>query len=893
MSVSWENVYVFISSTFNDMHAERDYLVKTVFPELAEWCVERKLRLIDIDLRWGITTADSQSKNTVRTCLQNIDRCRPFFLCFLGQRRGWVPDTSDIAEDTYVLFPKLSSKRYAGKTSVTEMEIIHALIDPMYDGDPDNPGKSHINRQAREYAFFFFRDPSYLKNMPHSDLKAIYTNRAELNESTADKELRRWRKIIASTGKPIIKYTAQWIKNERTPEIALPLCVPTISPKDSEQWKNAFDKWMAMWAHVGVKVDDSGVITGYNLEAANVYNEKYTRERLGGFRVGEKTLSETIILQLQKAIAVRFPNHMSIELQDRLQAEIDQQAQFLHMSDESFVEREGDYDAIRKYIKGDGDRPFAVIAKAGYGKTCFLAHFINTFKPSPDESLHFRFIGGSDGSVDIKNILWSIFEELHRYGKIKTSISADDIIEKAPDYFAQVAEHGKSIIIIDALDQLDCSMSELSWLSNELPANIKLIVSFELSSTVADHFCKAIQSDESMPGYEIKPLSKTVYRQMLIDDYLSQYLKELDMALRDEIINSDGADNPLFLKIVLSELRVFGSFSDLGTVVRQRFGNTPESAFDAMLHRLEEDPSNSAISGKYAVQLIIGLLAYSRWGLTRKEIADSFKKEMPDYSDAVIHEIISGYLRQLRAFLIKRNSCIDIRYESFRQAAKRRYKSGQLLYNKILDDISYEIVMEVLQSRYFPEYDMRVALSRIIEINTLFRIGEHAGERDFTPNREILYSNLKREIDRRVEKEGVELLPKKTLQERRIITRPSHWESKPVIETGYKPKESDWQELEYIIKDILSTSEQEQELANVRYLMNARVPTADDFPSGGIYHDWETIVRNEEESLKLKLGELILLESFLFVIGHSATVRKLSHGIERPKYTERISNNEE
>jgi len=32
MTVQREKVYVFISSTFNDMHAERDYLVKQVFP---------------------------------------------------------------------------------------------------------------------------------------------------------------------------------------------------------------------------------------------------------------------------------------------------------------------------------------------------------------------------------------------------------------------------------------------------------------------------------------------------------------------------------------------------------------------------------------------------------------------------------------------------------------------------------------------------------------------------------------------------------------------------------------------------------------------------------------------------------------------------------------------
>ena len=51
--MQWKTVRIFISSTFNDMHAERDYLVKSVFPELSVWCEERKLRLVDIDLRWG------------------------------------------------------------------------------------------------------------------------------------------------------------------------------------------------------------------------------------------------------------------------------------------------------------------------------------------------------------------------------------------------------------------------------------------------------------------------------------------------------------------------------------------------------------------------------------------------------------------------------------------------------------------------------------------------------------------------------------------------------------------------------------------------------------------------------------------------------------------------
>ena len=40
---NWQTVYLFLSSTFNDMHAERDYLTKFVFPELREWCARRRL----------------------------------------------------------------------------------------------------------------------------------------------------------------------------------------------------------------------------------------------------------------------------------------------------------------------------------------------------------------------------------------------------------------------------------------------------------------------------------------------------------------------------------------------------------------------------------------------------------------------------------------------------------------------------------------------------------------------------------------------------------------------------------------------------------------------------------------------------------------------------------
>ena len=47
-------VRVFISSTFRDMHAERDHLVTVVFPELRERCERLGLEFFDVELRWGV-----------------------------------------------------------------------------------------------------------------------------------------------------------------------------------------------------------------------------------------------------------------------------------------------------------------------------------------------------------------------------------------------------------------------------------------------------------------------------------------------------------------------------------------------------------------------------------------------------------------------------------------------------------------------------------------------------------------------------------------------------------------------------------------------------------------------------------------------------------------------
>src|SRR5262249_39074529 len=95
----WLTRPVFLSSTFKDMHAERDYLRHHVFPELAEKLRERHCHLETIDLRMGVETVELASEEekelqVLKVCLDEIERSRPFLIVLLGDRYGWVPPES-------------------------------------------------------------------------------------------------------------------------------------------------------------------------------------------------------------------------------------------------------------------------------------------------------------------------------------------------------------------------------------------------------------------------------------------------------------------------------------------------------------------------------------------------------------------------------------------------------------------------------------------------------------------------------------------------------------------------------------------------------------------------------------------------------------------------------
>lgn len=176
----WKTVRLFISSTFTDMHAERDYLIKKIIPRLREKCATRRLHLIEVDLRWGITEEESQSGSTMQLCLSEVYNSQ-IFVSMLGARYGWVPSTNQVPDDVKV--------RYEWKNgySITAMEVYHGALKHAGSG--------------RANAFFYFRDPSFMNSIPNNLQPAFKDTENDLQRKMSD-----LKQQIISARFPIFEY---------------------------------------------------------------------------------------------------------------------------------------------------------------------------------------------------------------------------------------------------------------------------------------------------------------------------------------------------------------------------------------------------------------------------------------------------------------------------------------------------------------------------------------------------------------------------------------------------------------------------------------------------------------------------------------------------------------
>lgn len=199
---AWYSQSIFISSTFSDMMAERDHLRDFVFPELAERLRARRYHLEPVDLRWGVETvslSEQQSKEmlVLKVCLDEIERCKPFFIGLLGDRYGWVPPENRMQA---AINEKGFNTDVSGK-SVTALEIEFGVL---------------ASQEQRQRSFFYFRQPLPLSDMP-PEIAALYSDEyvQQPGAKQAAKRLEQLKnRILKKLGsKHVREYEADWDNN--------------------------------------------------------------------------------------------------------------------------------------------------------------------------------------------------------------------------------------------------------------------------------------------------------------------------------------------------------------------------------------------------------------------------------------------------------------------------------------------------------------------------------------------------------------------------------------------------------------------------------------------------------------------------------------------------------
>jgi hypothetical protein len=178
---TWKTARVFISSTFSDMHAERDHLARFVFPELRERCAAIGVHVIDVDLRWGVTEEQVKQNRVVEICLDEIDNCRPFFIGLLGERFGMASANYEVPDQSK--FAWVNGFRHQ---SLTALEIRHAILN-------------NLNTNMR--ASFYFRDLRNLEDIP-ADMRKDFLPASP----TEKKRINELKKEIRRSGVPVETY---------------------------------------------------------------------------------------------------------------------------------------------------------------------------------------------------------------------------------------------------------------------------------------------------------------------------------------------------------------------------------------------------------------------------------------------------------------------------------------------------------------------------------------------------------------------------------------------------------------------------------------------------------------------------------------------------------------
>ncbi len=547
---------LFVSSTFRDLQPEREQLVKKVFPRLRKECRERGVEFTEIDLRWGITEEESRTGKTVRICLEEIDRCRPYFIGIIGSRYGWVPGITEIEKDPEILkeFPWL--REYAaGQKSIIEMEFAHGALLKKNDSS------------------FFYEQTSTISGLGGANAISPFISAEESSVGVdGTNPLDNLKSTLRSTGVPYRRFSDPEELGEQVFQDIL-----TILDRDFPQKRKLTP-----------------------LEHERIEHEAYSQNRR-----------------------------------------------------QSYVANPEYYDEFIKNVESNGP-PLIVWGRSGLGKSALMAYLAHEYQTrNPGAFVVQHFIGAAEGS-DPEDVMRQVMMEIKERYALTDAIPNDEnaLREEFPVWLAKVKPDDKLILLIDALNQLTGIATEMHWLPDFIPPNVRLVLSTTIGLPLEQ------LRERKWNEMELLPLSER-QRQAIASEFLKRYRKSLPAEDLHTLSADPKSSSPLFLRTVLEELRIFGRHTTLHEELEDYLTSADErELFQKVLARMERD------HGEESVRTVMKAIWASRHGLSEAELMEITGKPRMELSELMI---------AMEYHLMVREGLHSFFHNFLREAIEQRY----------------------------------------------------------------------------------------------------------------------------------------------------------------------------------------------------------------------------
>lgn len=613
---------VFVSSTFSDLAEERNALQQHVFPPLRELCWQNGCRFQAIDLRWGVREEAGLDQQTMKICLEEIERSqrispRPNFIVLLGDRYGWRPLPPEIPVDEFKRVRGLVTDSEEGpllddwyrldKNAVPPVYYLRPRTVPVAPGAGDDERRRAAQDEARTWGKVerrLHRILSVAAKQAGLPADSMFKYAASATEQeveagamkAADAKAHVFGFFRSIKGLPRDKSAAGYIdlddcdrqdEDAGTALAALKERLEDHLDKGTPVLEKNIHYYEAQW--------QDGTISKDHLSAL-------CRDALG-------KLSAVILSQMAQMVSV-----------DPVDKEKSDHAAFGKDRARSFIGREGPQRRISDYLAGQGTGPLAIFGAPGSGKSALMAlAAAQAAEASTGAEVVSRFLGVTPFSTDVRSLLEGLCRQVSRaYGAEEASIPSEykDLVDEFPKRLALAASPKPLFVFLDALDQLSDSHNgrNLLWLPAALPENVRLVV----STAPADCWDVLKRKTPESNQVELEPMT-TADGVQILETWLRDAGRTLRDSQRAEVLGKFAKTGlPLYLKFAFEEARKWRSDSPVPVL---------EPEVTGIIRQLFARLSSEANHGGVFVSHGLAYLRAAKNGLTEDEMIDVLSRD--------------------------------------------------------------------------------------------------------------------------------------------------------------------------------------------------------------------------------------------------------------------------